>query len=146
MAGLAAARRSLPPALADKVTVVLVTVDPHRDTPPVLERWLGQFDPDFIGLHAPTELVNQAERSLYPPESGEESAPAADPGTGGHHESSPSGHHTGGHEASSKFEADYGVSHSGSVYVFGPSDKLLLYTGGAPAQEYAEDFTHQLTP
>jgi protein SCO1/2 len=83
MADLAAARRSLTPALADKVTVVFVTVDPHRDTPPVLERWLSQFDQDFIGLIGSTELVNQAERSLYLPESGEESGLAADHATVG---------------------------------------------------------------
>jgi protein SCO1/2 len=131
MADLAAARRLLPGALADRVTVIFVTVDPHRDTAPVLAQWLGQFDPDFIGLRGPTELVNQAERSLYLTESGEESAPAAD-------------HHTGGHE-SSKAGADYEVDHSGSVYVFGPADTLLLYTGGTTPQEYADDFTRLLT-
>ena len=76
MADLASARRSLPPSLAGKVTVLFVTVDPHRDTPPVLERWLGQFDPDFIGLRGPTDLIHQAERSLYLPESGDASPPA----------------------------------------------------------------------
>lgn len=34
LADLAAARRSLPPVLAQKVSVVFVTVDPQRDTPP----------------------------------------------------------------------------------------------------------------
>jgi cytochrome oxidase Cu insertion factor (SCO1/SenC/PrrC family) len=145
MAGLAAARRSLPPALADKVTAVLVTVDPLRDTPPVLERWLGQFDPDFIGLHAPTELVNQAERSLYPPESGEESAPAADPGTGGHHESSPSATTPVVMRRHRSLRLTTRCPNPARS-VFCPGDKLLLYAGGTPAQEYAEDFTRLLTP
>ena len=83
MADLAAARRSLPPALAEKVSVVFVTVDPQRDTPPVLEQWLGRFDPDFIGLRGPTDLVHQVERSLYLPESGGKSSPTADH-TSGH--------------------------------------------------------------
>jgi protein SCO1/2 len=97
----------------------------------VLERWLGRFDPDFIGLRGPIELVHQAEQSLYAPESGDESPPA--------------GHHTGDHGHSSKAGADYEVSHSGSVYVFGPGDKLLLYTGGTSPEEYAKDFTRLLT-
>jgi protein SCO1 len=130
MADLASARRLLPPTQAEKVIVLFVTVDPHRDTPQVLERWLGQFDPDFIGLRGPTDLVHQAERSLYLPESGDESPPA--------------GHDTSGHDKASKGEANYEVDHSGSVYVFGPGDRLLLYTGGTTPQEYAEDFTRLL--
>ena len=130
MADLASARRSLPPTQAGRVTVLFVTVDPHRDTPVVLERWLGQFDPDFIGLRGPTDLVHQIERSLYLPESGDES-PAAD-------------HHTGGHHESSKHDSDYEVDHSGSVYVFGPGDRLVLYTGGTTPHEYTKDFARLL--
>jgi protein SCO1 len=130
MADLASARRSLQPTKAEKVIVLFVTVDPRRDTPPVLERWLGQFDPDFIGLRGPTDLVHQAERSLYLPESGDESPPAD--------------HHMRGHDESSKHASDYEVDHSGSVFVFGPGDKLVLYTGGTTPREYAEDFTRLL--
>lgn len=132
MADLAAGRRSLPPALAEKVTVVFVTVDPDRDTPAVLERWLGRFDPDFIGLRGPTPLVHQAERSLYAIESDTASAPT-------------DARHTGDHAQSTNDETGYEVSHSGTVYVFGPGKKSLIYTGGTTAQEYAEDFTALLT-
>lgn len=132
MADLAAGRRSLPSALAESVTVVFVTVDPDRDTPAVLERWLGRFDPDFIGLRGPTLLVHQAERSLYAVESDTASAPAGD-------------RHTGDHAESTNDETGYEVSHSGTVYVFGPGKKSLIYTGGTTAQEYAEDFTGLLT-
>jgi protein SCO1/2 len=34
------------------VTVYLVSVDPERDTPEVLQRYLASFDPEFIGLAA----------------------------------------------------------------------------------------------
>jgi protein SCO1 len=141
MADLAAARRSLPPALAKQVIVRFVTVDPRRDTPAVLERWLNQFDQDFVGLRGPTELVNQAERSLYIPESGEES-PAPDHD---HTASSPADHHAGGQHESPSDGADYEVAHSGSVYVFGPGDRLLLYTGGTTPQQYGKDFRRLLT-
>lgn len=34
----------------DDVTVIFISVDPERDTPEVLEDYLDNFDPDFIGL------------------------------------------------------------------------------------------------
>lgn len=40
----------LPAEAKDKLRVVLVTVDPHRDTPEQLKKYLGFFDPAFIGL------------------------------------------------------------------------------------------------
>lgn len=132
MADLAAARRSLAPAVAQKVSVVFVTVDPQRDTPPALEQWLGRFDQDFIGLRGPTNLVHQAERSLYLPESDGKSSSTAD--------------RTSGHDESAKDGVDYEVDHSGSVYVFGPGDKMVLHSGGTTPQQYAEDFTHLLQP
>ncbi len=35
-----------------RVRVVFVTVDPERDTPDILKRYLGRFDPSFVGLRA----------------------------------------------------------------------------------------------
>ncbi|MDO4434598.1 MAG: SCO family protein [Alysiella sp.] len=35
---------------ADKVKVVFVSVDPERDTPDLINRYVQQFSPDFIGL------------------------------------------------------------------------------------------------
>lgn len=131
IADLAVARRALPPELANKVMVVFVTVDPKRDTPAVLDEWLGRFDQDFIGLIGPIESVNQVERSLYLPESGKES-PAAEP------------EHTGDHHQPSREGTDYEVDHAGSVYLFGPGDKLVLHSGGTTPQEYTEDFTRLL--
>jgi protein SCO1/2 len=40
----------LPADAKDKLRVVLVTVDPHRDTPEQLKKYLGFFDPAFLGL------------------------------------------------------------------------------------------------
>ena len=34
----------------DKLQVILVSVDPHRDTPTQLKQYLGYFDPQFEGL------------------------------------------------------------------------------------------------
>lgn len=44
----AVARRKLGPAAAD-VQVVYITVDPQRDVPARLAKYLGSFDPTFVG-------------------------------------------------------------------------------------------------
>jgi protein SCO1/2 len=35
---------------AEQLTVLMVSVDPERDTPAVLERYMKAFDPSFIGM------------------------------------------------------------------------------------------------
>lgn len=49
LAQLAAAMKKLG-ADADRVQVLLVTVDPERDTPQVLSQYLSAFDPRFLAL------------------------------------------------------------------------------------------------
>lgn len=50
MANLAAVLHKLPSTVAGRVKVIMVTVDPERDTPERLRAWLDNFDRDFIGL------------------------------------------------------------------------------------------------
>ncbi|WP_420392151.1 SCO family protein [Acuticoccus sp.] len=49
---------------ADEVAVLFVTVDPERDTPQVMERYVGAFDERIVGLSPPSEeaLEEIAER------------------------------------------------------------------------------------
>ncbi|MFC5494630.1 SCO family protein [Nocardioides caricicola] len=144
MADLAAARRTLSPQLAAKVSLVFVTVDPRRDTPRVLRTWLDRFDPDIVGLRGHVSRVHRAERSLYASESGTESsagttgasaAAAPEPnehaaqGDGGHGEHGGSGHE---------------VDHSSIVYLFGPDGSTVLYTHPSSPPEYAADFARLL--
>lgn len=139
MADLATARRLLPQALAKRVDVVFVTVDPRRDTASVLRTWLDQFDTEIIGLRGPTSLVNKAEVSLYADQS------TVDYKSGGNHETQPDGHeHEHPSDGASPGDGDYEVSHSGSVYVFGPHGETVLYSGGTTADQYATDFTRLL--
>lgn len=43
---------------ADKLQVILVSVDPERDTPEVLKTYLAAFDPRFVGLTgSPVQLA-----------------------------------------------------------------------------------------
>lgn len=39
----------LPEAARDRVRIVMVSVDPNRDTPQQLKQYLGYFDPTFLG-------------------------------------------------------------------------------------------------
>ncbi|HJU73814.1 MAG TPA: SCO family protein, partial [Gemmatimonadaceae bacterium] len=64
MANIAAVLAKMPWEERNAVRVVFVTTDPERDTPERLQRWLGAFDPAFVGLHGPRASVAQLERSL----------------------------------------------------------------------------------
>ena len=50
LAKLAEVRRRLPDDVASDVQVVLVTVDPERDTPERLAQYVTQFDSSFTGV------------------------------------------------------------------------------------------------
>lgn len=132
MADLAAARRSLPPDLAQEVEVFFVTVDPLRDTASALRRWLDRFDPSFVGLRGPVRTVHRLEDSLY----------AAPSSAGG--KVPPSGGHAHSDRPDERPEAEYQVSHTGSVYLFAPDDISVVHTGGTTVSQYATDFTRLL--
>jgi protein SCO1/2 len=75
MATLASAMEELDPAVRDGVRVVFVSVDPQRDTPERLHKWLSSFDSSFVGLRGTEESVAGALAFYrYPPpeRSGEE--------------------------------------------------------------------------
>lgn len=57
MSDLASALNRVTPETRAKVQVLLITVDPDRDTPAVLKSYLARFDPTFIGLTAPLDQV-----------------------------------------------------------------------------------------
>lgn len=138
MADLAAARRAVPPETADKVSLIFITVDPQRDSPPVLRDWLNQFDTDIVGLRGPVDSVHRAERSLYAPESGKAVRDPSD---------TASGHHMANRDHSDRAghgNSGYEVNHTGVVYLFGPGGETVIYTGDTTATEYAADFAHIL--
>jgi protein SCO1/2 len=64
MANIAAVLHRLPPQIANRVRVVMVTVDPERDTPQRLRQWLDNFDRSFVGLVGPMDEVNAIQRSF----------------------------------------------------------------------------------
>jgi protein SCO1/2 len=63
LAQLAQARRLLG-ADADRVQVLFVTLDPERDTPQLLARYVPAFDPSFVGLTGSKNQIEAAAREF----------------------------------------------------------------------------------
>lgn len=49
--------KTLGPDRAEDIQVVMVSVDPERDTPDQLAQYLGYFDPNFIGMTGTVEEI-----------------------------------------------------------------------------------------
>lgn len=60
MAELSKAMKELNSGDREKVQVLMVTVDPDRDTPEVLSQYLSHFDPSFLGLTGTDEEIAAA--------------------------------------------------------------------------------------
>ena len=130
MADLAEARRQLPPAVRDLVTVVFVTEDPARDSPAVLREWLDGMDRQFVGLLGGNVETTRALQDLYLPATRTIPTPQQ-----------PVIHPEDGHD----HPGDYGVDHPGIVYAFGPGGASVIYSGGTTPSQYAEDFARLAT-
>ena len=63
LADLAIAMRQLGPE-ADRVQVLMVTVDPERDTPEVLAKYVPAFDPRFLGLYGDLEATRRVAKEF----------------------------------------------------------------------------------
>lgn len=63
MALAAQAMQLLGPKAAD-VQVMMITVDPERDTAAILQRYVQAFDPNFVGLTGSSEQLARTARSF----------------------------------------------------------------------------------
>ncbi len=84
---------------AERVQVLMVTVDPERDTPEVLSKYVPAFDPRFLGLYGDAAATQRAAKEFkifYEKRTG----------------STPS---------------SYSVDHSGQSYVIDPQGRLRLF-------------------
>lgn len=96
----------------DRVQVLFVTVDPERDTPEVLAKYVPAFDARFLGLHGNAEAIQRAakEFKIY-----YEKRPGKAPG-------------------------EYTMDHSGQSYVFDTQGRIrLLLRHDRLSQDLAED-------
>jgi protein SCO1 len=113
MSEIAYALRLQPPAVQRRISVVFVTVDPRRDTEPVLRTWLDHYSHTFIGLTGTEQQVETAERAAGLP-------------------TTPDTTHAG---------LRYPVAHSSVVFPYSPRDDRahVIYTQGFKAGDYAHD-------
>ncbi len=111
LAELAGAVRKLGPA-GDKVQVVLVTVDPERDTQEVLGKYVTAFNPTFLGLRGNAEETARVAKEfkvIYQKVEGQK-------------------------------PENYTMDHSAGSYVFDTNGRLRLYVGyGRGSDVFAHD-------
>lgn len=67
LADLRLIQSQLPQASREQLQVVLISVDPQRDTPQQLKQYLGYFDPQFIGLTGTPEAIQASANALGVP-------------------------------------------------------------------------------
>lgn len=108
---MAAVMQQLGP-LSDKVQVLFISVDPDRDTPELLSKYVPAFDQRFLGLvgdKAATEKVAKEFRVFF------QKVPGKDPGS-------------------------YTMDHTAGSYVFDPEGRLRLFVRhGQGAEPIAHD-------
>ena len=96
----------------DRVQVVFVSVDPERDTPELLSKYVTAFDPAFIGLTDTPDAVAQTAKAFkvfY------QKVPGKTPDT-------------------------YTVDHTASTYLYDPQGRLRLFVRhGQSADAIAQD-------
>jgi protein SCO1/2 len=98
MAEMATVMKQLGP-LADKVQVLFVTLDPERDTPELLSKYVPSFDPRFLGLvgdKAATEKIAKEFKVFY------QKVPGKQPGS-------------------------YTIDHTAGSYAFDPQGRIRLF-------------------
>lgn len=110
---LANARRALIEAGAKTIPrIVLVSVDPERDTPEILGRYVGYFGPDHLGITGELDEIRQLTGGL-----------------GIYFEKTETG------------DDNYGVDHSAAVLVIDPDGKFTaLFSAPHVVDDYLHDF------
>lgn len=96
---------------ASRVQVVMITVDPERDTPEVLKAYVSGFDPRFLALSGTPEQIKQAATSFkaYFAKSGQANG-------------------------------NYAMDHTASFYLIDPKgESRVLLSNNAGAQTIAHD-------
>ncbi|MGO3122865.1 MAG: SCO family protein [Advenella sp.] len=64
MAELAQVREKLEPEQREQVQVIMISVDPQRDTPAVMKQYVSAFDPSFVGLTGSDEQIAKVASSF----------------------------------------------------------------------------------
>jgi protein SCO1/2 len=114
MANIAAVLKRMPLEDRSRVVTVFVTTDPERDTPERLRAWLGNFDPNFVGLTGPAEEL-MAAQAMFGLRQAEREYVTAD-------------------------SANYLVSHAAQVFAFArDGNAYTIYPFGIRQDDWAND-------
>lgn len=126
MADLTSALVRLPEKQRQEVDVVFVTTDPKRDTVPALKRYLGAFDPSFVGVTgSATDLTAVAEAfHVY----------SAKAGPGG--QGTPDSNNPG--------RSGYLVEHTDYTYAVQHGEATAFWNRDVTAQHLAQDISSLL--
>lgn len=99
---------------AGQVQGLFVTVDPKRDTPPLLAQYVPAFNPSFLGLYADEATTERTVREFK-----------------GYYRANPPNEH-----------GSYTVDHSAQVYIFDPAGRLRLFI--QPTEATPESIVHDV--
>jgi len=125
MVSLARAREQLG-AAGDELQVLFITVDPARDTPDRLRQYLGNFDPDFLGLTGEESVIREVADS-YGAFFVRRDPVVPDASTEGEDEHA--GHATGGGETHAGQGAEGEGAHAGHLPEGGTPDYMVDHSG-----------------
>ncbi|MDO7869390.1 SCO family protein [Nocardioides jiangxiensis] len=126
MADITSALVRIPKDERDDVDVVFVTTDPKRDTVPALKRYLGAFDPDFVGVTGQAaDLTAMAEAfHVY----------AAKAGPGGQ----------GAPDSNNPGRTGYLVEHTDYTFAVQHGRATAFWNRDTTSQQLAQDISHLL--
>lgn len=114
MAELAQVKRLLKDD-GERMQVLFVSLDPVRDTPEILQKYMAAFDPDFLALRPDSETqtgrVTKDFRIMYAKVEGDK-------------------------------EGQYSIDHTSGVYLYDPQGHVRLYVGGS---QTPDDIAHDVS-
>lgn len=112
LADLRTALKDLPPDLRSRITVAMITVDPKRDTPAKLTRYLRSFFPDGIPLRTTDDATLQQVAKDF----------------------------AAAYEVTKDADGEVQVIHSAFTYAIGPDGRLLVqWPFGTPPDVIDQD-------
>jgi len=103
-------------AAQERIVPIFITIDPARDTPPVLKRYLAAFGPRFVGLTGTPDKIARVEKEYRVFAKKEPLA-----------------------------NGNYSMDHSSVIYLMGPDGKLVsFYDEAASPDDLAKDIRRKL--
>lgn len=101
----------------DKVQVIVVSLDPERDTPAQVRDYAASFDPSFVGLWGDAERIKEVAKEFRV-----------------FYQKVPSGN-------------SYSIDHTALTYIFDPQGRLrLAMRHQQPAEQYIADLRRLMSP